>query len=134
MSAKAPKKIWLAGTAASGVVDPFGTLERFSSKYYMPVGQPTQNAFRFRNAEFDAVLEEMSLTPASDPGYMGLYLSAMEIWLDNLVTAPIQQWLHRIPYNTTYWTGWPTEENVSVNGAFWALTFGKYLHDLKAVA
>jgi peptide/nickel transport system substrate-binding protein len=128
------QKVWLAGIAASGVVDPFGTLERFSSKYYMPVGQPTQNAFRWVDPEFDAVLEEMSLSPVSDPGYMDLYLQAMEIWLDNLPTAPIQQWLHRIPYNTTYWTGWPTEENVSVNGAFWALTFGKYLHDLKATS
>lgn len=128
------QKIWLAGIAASGVVDPFGTLERFSSKYYMPVGQPTQNPYRWVNPEFDAVLEEMSLLPISDPGYMDLYLQAMEIWLDNLVTAPIQQWLHRIPYNTTYWTGWPTGENPSVNGAFWALTFGKYLHDLKTVA
>ncbi len=128
------QKIWLNGVAASGVLDPYGTLERFSGKYYRPTGEATQNPFRFNNPEFDAILEEMSLIPASDPGYMDLYLSAIEIWLDNLVTVPIQQWLHRIPYNTTYWTGWPTEDPPYCNGAFWALPFGLYIHDLKATS
>ena len=43
------------------------------------------------------------LMPADDPGYMDLYLAALEIYLDDLIDAPIQQWLHRIPLNTTYW-------------------------------
>ncbi len=74
------------------------------------------------------------MTPSDDPGYMDLYLAAMEIWLDNLVDAPIQQWLHRIPMNTTYWTNWPTAENPYVNGAFWHPTFPLMLHNLRAGA
>ena len=37
---------------------------------------------------------------------------------------PLIQWLHRIAYNQTYWTNWPTEDNLGsgTNGAFWAHT------------
>jgi hypothetical protein len=33
--------------------------------------------------------------------------------------------------NTTYWQGWPTEEDPYVNGAFWHLTFQLILNHLK---
>ena len=45
--------------------------------------------------------------------------------------APIQQWLHRIPMNTTYWEGWPDENNPYINGAVWPTTFPLILHNLE---
>jgi peptide/nickel transport system substrate-binding protein len=127
------QKIWLNGHGGS-INDPFTTLDFYTSKYWAPIGEPTAQSSRFKNAEYDALLEEMAATSASDPKYMDIYLAAMEIWLDNLVDAPIQQWLHRIPMNTAYWTGWPTDEDPYVNGAFWHLTFPLILHRLKAAA
>ena len=32
----------------------------------------------------------------------------MEIWFDELPVIPITQAKKIIPFNTTYWTGWPT--------------------------
>jgi peptide/nickel transport system substrate-binding protein len=125
------QKIWLNGHGGT-IRDPYTTLDFYTSKYFAPIGEPTAQASRFNNAEYDAILAEMASTPASDAGYMDLYLAAMEIWLDELVEAPIQQWLHRIPMNTTYWTNWPTAENSYVNGAFWHLTFPLMLHNIKA--
>jgi peptide/nickel transport system substrate-binding protein len=45
-------------------------------------------------------------------------------WRDT-IDIPVIQWLHRIPYNQTYWVGYPTRENVAggINGAYWAHTF-----------
>jgi peptide/nickel transport system substrate-binding protein len=123
------QKIWLNGHGGS-IDDPFETMDLFTSKYFAPIGEPTAQSSRFSNPEYDAILEEMATMPKGDPRFMDLYLAAMEIWLDNLVDAPIQQWLHRIPYNTTYWTGWPTQEDPYVNGAFWALTFPLILQRL----
>ncbi len=127
-------KIWLNGHGGS-IADPFTTLDFYTSKYYAPIGEPTAYNSRYRNPEYDAILDEMAaMRPdPNDPQYMDLYLKALEIWLDDLVDCPIQQWLHRIPMNTTYWTNWPTEENNYVNGAFWHLTFPLILHNLKAV-
>ncbi len=125
------QKVWLNGHGGT-IADPFTTLDFYTSKYWKPIGEPTSYASRFRNADYDAVIEQMAQTVSSDPGYMDLYLAAMEIWLDELVEAPIQQWLHRIPMNTTYWSNWPTEDNPYVNGAFWHLTFPLMLHQLEA--
>ena len=48
----------------------------------------------------------------------------MEIYWRDQIDVPIIQWLHRIAYNQTYWTNWPTEANLAcgTNGAFWAHT------------
>jgi peptide/nickel transport system substrate-binding protein len=125
--------IWLNGHGGS-INDPFDTLDMFTSKYYQPVGTPTTYNSRFQNADYDAVLEEMAKISMDDPAYMDLYLQALEIFLDELPDAPVQQWLHRIPMNQTYWTNWPTQDNPYVNGAFWHLTFPLILQNLKPAA
>jgi peptide/nickel transport system substrate-binding protein len=51
-----------------------------------------------------------------------------------LPDIPIIQFYHRIAYNTTYWTDWPTRDNPYVNGAFWRQTFPLVLHKLQAVS
>ena len=114
--------------------DPFETLDMYTSKHYRPTGEPATYFSRFRNEEYDAIIDEMAaVMPSSDdPAYVDLYLKALEVWLDNLVDCPIQQWLHRIPMNTTYWTNWPDRDNPYVNGAFWTMTIGLILHNLKA--
>jgi peptide/nickel transport system substrate-binding protein len=123
-------KIWINGHGGT-IADPFTTMDYYTSKYWAPIGEPTAQNSRFNNAEYDELLAQMASTPSDDPAYMDLYLAALEIWLDNLVDAPIQQWLHRIPMNTTYWTNWPTEDNPYVNGAFWHQTFPLMLHEME---
>lgn len=125
-------KIFLFGHGAS-IADPFDTLDLYTSKHYRPTGEPANPFSRFQNAEYDAIVEEMAaMNPsADDPKYMELYLAALEIYLDNLIDCPIQQWLHRMPMNTTFWANWPTEDNNYVNGAFWHQTFGLILHNLQ---
>jgi peptide/nickel transport system substrate-binding protein len=128
-------KIMLFGHGGS-ITDPFHTLDMYTSKHYQPVGEPAAYYSRWQNEEYDAVMEEMAATAPDpdDPAYMDLYLAAMGIWLENLVDCPIMQWLHRIPMNTTYWQGWPTEENPYINGAFWHLTFPLVLYGLEPAA
>ncbi|MCX6048457.1 MAG: ABC transporter substrate-binding protein [Chloroflexi bacterium] len=125
--------IWLNGHGGT-INDPFDTMDMFTSKYFAPVGQPTTYNSRWQNKDYDAVLEEMAKVQKENPTYMDLYLKALEIFLDELPDCPVQQWLHRIPYNQTYWTGWPTQDNAYVNGAFWHLTFPLILQHLKPAA
>jgi len=125
--------IWLNGHGGT-IADPYTTLDYYTSKYWAPIGEPTTQNSRYKNPEYDAILDEMANMSADDPAYIELYLAALEIYLDDLIDAPIQQWLHRIPLNTTYWDNWPTEENPYVNGAFWHLTFPIMLHNMVAVA
>ncbi|MCC6455032.1 MAG: ABC transporter substrate-binding protein [Caldilineaceae bacterium] len=127
------QKIWLNGHGGS-INDPFDTMDMYTSKFYRPIGEPTSFNSRFQNAEYDAILAQMATMSKDDAAYMDLYLAALEIYLDNLIDAPIQQWMHRIPYNTTYWTGWPTQDDPYVNGAFWALTWPLILQHMTPTA
>lgn len=122
--------LWLNGHGGT-IRDPFTTMDFYTSKYYAPIGEPTAQNSRYNNPAYDAILEQMATTPSDKPEYMDLFLAGIEIWLDDLVDAPIQQWLHRIPMNTTYWSNWPTAENSYVNGAFWHLTFPLMLHRMQ---
>ena len=36
---------------------------------------------------------------------------------------PLVQWYHRVPYNTTYWQGWPSAEDPYTQNAFWHRTW-----------
>ena len=83
----------------------------------------------------DKVVDEMAVTQSTDQAtLLDQFTRAMNIWLPELPDIPIQQWYHRIPYNTTNWTGWPTKDNAFVNGAFWHLTFQLILNQLQAAA
>ena len=45
-----------------------------------------------------------------DPRVEELFVEAMGIWFDELPVIPITQAKKIIPFNTTYWTGWPTAD------------------------
>lgn len=125
----------IAGTMIFGhggsIADPHATLDFFTSKNALPNGQPTQFFSRWKNKEFDNIVDEMGMLPAGKGKSKELYLQAMKIWLDELPNVPLMQWMHRIPMNTTYWKGYPTEKNSYVNGAFWHLTFPLMLQELQ---
>jgi peptide/nickel transport system substrate-binding protein len=119
MSGQSPVYIWGHG---GSVKDPFKTMELYHSKFVKPTGESTYPFYRWTNAEYDAIVDEMGVTSPDDPKTMELFLQGTEIWLKDLPDPPLLQFYHRIPMNTTYWTNWPTEENPYINGGFWHRT------------
>jgi peptide/nickel transport system substrate-binding protein len=94
----------------------FDNLELFHSKYYVPLGEPApwyeRNSFRFRNEDFDAIVDEMAVTPPTEVEKIkDQFRRAMEIWLDELPVIPGVQAPALVPFNSTYWEGWPSAEN-----------------------
>ncbi|MEX2425398.1 MAG: ABC transporter substrate-binding protein [Thermomicrobiaceae bacterium] len=120
------------GHGGSVSSDPYFTLRLFQSATVVsPAGHQT-NFTRWVNEDYDAIVDEMAVTSRDDQDrLMELFRQAMEIWIPELPNIQIQEWYHRIPMNQTYWTGWPTEENNYVNGAFWHLTFQLVLNELE---
>jgi peptide/nickel transport system substrate-binding protein len=127
--------LYMFGHGAS-TVDPYAALELFHSRFSSAVGTSAgNNRFsRYKNPEFDALLDEMAPLDANDPKFLENAAKAMEIYWRDTIDCPIIQWLHRIPYNQTYWTNWPTAANPAdgENGAFWAQTGTLVITGLKA--
>ena len=121
----------LFGHGGSVSADPYFTLRLYQSVTEAVPGGHQVNFSLWRNEEFDKIVDEMAVTPPEDQeALMDQWRRAMEIWLPELPDIQIQEWYHRIPMNTTYWQGWPTQDDPYVNGAFWHLTFQLVLNRL----
>lgn len=117
------------------IADVYPTLDLWHSRNNAPTGTAAGTiTARWKNADFDKIVDQMAQFPPGDDKAIPLFLQALEIYLREKPELPIIQWLHRIPYNTTYWTNWPTKDNPYVNGAFWHKTFPLILYNLKAVS
>jgi peptide/nickel transport system substrate-binding protein len=121
----------LFGHGGSVSDDPYFTLVLYQSRSLNVPGEHQANFSRWVNTDYDAIVDEMYVTPIDDQAALqDQFRRAMEIWLPELPDIQIQEWYHRIPMNQTYWTGWPTQDDPYVNGAFWHLTFQLILNRL----
>ena len=93
---------------AGSIFDPEDTMLLYHSKFYRPVGEITTRFHRWRNKRFDELTDQVGTFPVNDPALRPLVKAAFTEWVNDCVEIPIAQWYHRIPYNTTLWTGWPT--------------------------
>jgi len=116
---------YMFGHGAS-LKDPYAAFELFHGRYSASIGTSAgNNRFsRYKNPEYDAILDQMAPLSSDDPKFKELAVKALEIYWREQIDIPIIQWLHRIAYNQTYWTNWPTKDNLAMgtNGAFWAQT------------
>jgi peptide/nickel transport system substrate-binding protein len=108
-------------------------LELFHSKYYVPLGEPApwyeRNSFRYQNPEFDAIVDQMlALPPDAEAELIPLFQQAMEIWLPDLPVIPLVQAPALVPFNSTYWQGWPTAADPWNMPVSWWATFNLVLN------
>jgi ABC-type transport system substrate-binding protein len=117
--------MYMFGHGAS-LKDPYAAFELFHGRFSASIGTSAgNNRFsRYKNPDYDKILDEMAPLSSDDPKFHDLAVKALEIYWKEQIDVPIIQWLHRIAYNQTYWTNWPTEANLAMgtNGAFWAQT------------
>ena len=114
------------------IKDPFETLRLYQSSSVNVPGGHLVNLAKWSNPEYDKVVDEVYVTPPSDKAKVTeLFLKAMEIWLPELPDIPLMQFYHRLPLNTTYWTGYPTQEDSYINPAFFHSTGPLVYHKLQ---
>lgn len=126
--------LYMFGHGAS-LKDPYAALELFHGRFSESIGTSAgNNRFsRYSNLEYDALLDEIAPLASDDPKFHENAAKALGIYWRDQIDIPVIQWLHRIAYNRTYWTNWPTEESVGTgtNGAFWAHTGMPLIVNLK---
>lgn len=100
--------------AKTGVVPlPTFRLYEYHSKYWKPIGElASLNQWRFKNATFDAIVDEMEKTlPTDTAKLVSLFTQAMEIFCDQLPEIPTHSPDKLVQANTYYWTNFPFSDN-----------------------
>jgi len=109
-------------------------LELFHGKFYVPVGESApwyeRNSFRYNNPEYDAIVDEMLAAigaNADEATLVEIFGRAMAIWYADLPVTPLTQAPALVPFNYTYWDGWPNAENPWMMPVNWWATMNLLL-------
>ncbi|HEX5414853.1 MAG TPA: ABC transporter substrate-binding protein [Chloroflexota bacterium] len=133
IEAQGDEDAFISGHGGS-IRDPYFTMRLYQSRFSAPTGQAAVYPYRWKNDDFDKIVDTMGETAPDDPKLEQLFHQAMQIWIPALPDIGLVQWFHRIPVNTTYWTNWPNEKNPYINSANWHRTAPLWINTLKPVS
>jgi peptide/nickel transport system substrate-binding protein len=119
------------------VNEPWASLDTFNTKWLKPVGEraaDNQNAWRWSGEAADAysaIVDEMGTLPLGDPKLDDLFVQAMDYWMAELPVIPVTQAKKIIPFDNTYWTGWPTAADPYIHPPTWWQHTHVIIHNLQ---
>jgi peptide/nickel transport system substrate-binding protein len=120
--------------ACGSVAEPWTSLDNFNIRWVVPVGQPAGAfgyAFRWKNKKYSELVDTLGTLPLNDPRGDELFVEAATIWLSELPAVPVTQAKKLVPFDTTYWTGWPTAANYYNHPGMWWGSAHEVIHRLK---
>lgn len=94
--------------------DPGQFYNFFQSRHAKKVGENAvgRNWSRLRDPELDAASTQLDHLDPESPEAKPLLEKAMEEYYKTLPVIPVIQTAYPAYYNTTFWTGWPTEDDL----------------------
>lgn len=117
------------------VNEPWASMDRFNVRWLTPVGERApDNEWRWSGPaaeEYSKLVDEIGSLPLGDPKIDELFVKAMKIWFEELPVIPITQARKIIPFDTTYWTNWPTFENDYIHPPTWWQHTHYIIHNLQ---
>jgi peptide/nickel transport system substrate-binding protein len=117
------------------VNEPWASSDTVNVKWLKPVGERAErNEVRWSGEKaeaYGALVDEMGTLPLGDPKVEELFVEAMKIFFEELPVIPITQAKKIIPFDTTYWTGWPTFEEDYIHPPTWWQHTHVIIHNLE---
>lgn len=126
---------WLS---CGSVNEPWASMNRYTNHFIAPIGERApgfNNTGRWdteATANYTAIVDEIGTLPLGDPAIPGLVADAYQYLNDEMPFIPLVQASKLLPYNTTYWTGWPTAENNYIHPAHWWNHTHQIIHNLSS--
>ncbi len=112
--------------------EPWASMDTFNASWIKPIGERADNnGWRWKNDEYSKLVDQIGTLPLGDPRIDGLFEQAMTIWMDELPVIPITQAKKLIPFDTTYWKGWPDSKNNYLHATTWWQSTHKIIHNLQ---
>ncbi len=125
---------WLS---CGSVNEPWTSMNRYTTDSVVPVGERSpgfNNTARWDDASAEAyteIVHRMRDLAPDDPALPGLVAEAYQHLDAGVPFIPLVQAAKLLPFNTTYWTGWPTAENAYNSPAFWWNHTHQIIHSLE---
>ncbi len=112
--------------------EPWATLDTMSNRWLKPVGErASSNGWRWNNKEYSDLVAQIGVLPLGDPKIDELTKKALSLYYKELPTIPVTQAKKLIPFDTTYWTGWPDAKNNYLHATTWWQSTHIIIHNLK---
>jgi len=112
--------------------EPWATLDTLSNRWLKPVGErASANGWRWNNKEYSDLVAQIGVLPLGDPKIDELTKKALSIYYKELPTIPVTQAKKLIPFDTTYWTNWPSAQNNYLHATTWWQSTHIIIHNLK---
>jgi peptide/nickel transport system substrate-binding protein len=111
--------------ACGSVNEPWNSMNRFTTHFVVPTGQlsPGGNNYVRWNTSgteaYTAIVDQIGVLPLGDPQIVGLVVDAYQYIYNETPFIPLVQAAKLVPFDTTYWTNWPTAENNYNHPATW---------------
>lgn len=111
------KSEWLCGE----VYDPWQVYNEFNDKYYEPVGKNANvNDYpRLKDPTFSKYMDQLAVMSPTSAEAIPIFDKALDRYFADLPAVTSIQTLYTHQFNTTFWTGWPTDNNLYQGPANW---------------
>ena len=123
--------------SCGSINEPWNSMNRYTAQFYRPIGEQSpgqNNHVRWSGPASDAysaIVEEIGVLPLGDPQIEDMVVEAYRNLYDEMPFIPITQAKKLVPFDTTYWTGWPTAENNYNHPATWWMSTHQIIHNLE---
>ena len=124
---------WLS---CGSVNEPWSSMGRYTTASVVPVGERSpgfNNTARWNTPAAQAyseIVDRMATMALDDPDLPALVAEAYGHLAEELPFIPLVQAAKLLPFNTTYWQGWPTAEDAYNHPAVWWGAAHQVIHNL----
>ncbi|MEM9792269.1 MAG: ABC transporter substrate-binding protein [Pseudomonadota bacterium] len=125
---------WLS---CGSVNEPWASMGRYTVKDVVPVGERSpgfNNTARWNSeaaVKYSEVVDAMADKSLGDPSVPAMVADAYQYLDAEVPFIPLVQSAKLIPFNKTYWTGWPSAENNYNHPFFWWNHTHQIIHNLE---
>ena len=124
---------WLS---CGSIYEPWTSMNRYNYRDVVPVGERSpgfNNTSRWNTPgtmAYTEIVDQMSGLLPNDPAVPGLVAEAYKYLAEEVPFIPLVQSAKLLPFNTTYWSGWPTADNFYAEPWHWWNSAHRIIHNL----
>lgn len=123
--------------ACGSINEPWNSMNRYTNHWVRPVGErtPGDNNFVRWNTEntqkYTEIVDQIGVLPLGDPQIVDMVVEAYRYVYEETPIIPLTQAKKLVPFDTTYWIGWPSAENNYNHPATWWQSTHQIIHNLR---